>query len=80
MFDTAFPTQFLVKSLSGKMEPSIQYISDHDVYTTFAPTFGVIASAAMCVLVLLATVSSKIHKDEPKIPPGPRGWPIVGMS
>ena len=61
------------------MEPSTQYISDHVVDTTFATTLGVIASAAVCVLLLLPTISSEKRKDENKIPPGPRGWPIVGM-
>lgn len=66
--------------LSGKMEPSTQYISDHVVDTTSATTFGAIALAAICILLLLPTnSSSKKRKDETRIPPGPRGWPIVGM-
>ena len=61
------------------MELSTRYISDHVVGTTLATTFGVIASAAMCFLWLLPTISSKKRKHGIKIPPGPRGWPIVGM-
>lgn len=60
------------------MQLYTQYMSDPVVTTTFATTFGVIASAVMYLLLLLPTVTSEKRKDGSKIPPGPRGWPIVG--
>lgn len=61
------------------MQLYTQYMSDPVVTTTFATTFGVIASAAMYFLLLLPTATSEKGKDGSKIPPGPRGWPVVGM-
>ena len=78
MFDPAFPTQFLRQSRSGMMGLYTQYISDPVIDTTFAKTFGIIASAAMCVLLMLPTATFEKRKDGSRIPPGPRGWPVVG--
>lgn len=61
------------------MQLYTQYMSDPVVTTTCATTFGVIASAAMYFLLLLPIVTSEKHQNGSKIPPGPRGWPVVGM-
>ena len=57
----------------------VKYIANHVVDTAPVTTFGVVASVVMWILLVLPTFRSKKPKDELQIPPGPRGWPIVGM-
>ena len=61
------------------MELYTQYFYHPVVATTFATSFGLIASAALCVLLLIPPVGLTVRKDGSKIPPGPRGWPVIGM-
>ena len=57
----------------------VNYISNHVVDTAPVTTFGVVASIVMWILLVLPTFRSKKPKNDLKIPPGPRGWPIVGI-
>ena len=62
------------------MELYTQHIFDYLVVTALTTTFGFVAMTALRMLMTFLTVGSKQREAASKIPPGPRGWPIVGTS